>query len=118
MPPMLGAADIVVSDMKRSVDFYTNVLNIGLKPTQYFDVEAYTETILAFPRGPRPTGSPIILMQYKNEGKPQKQQGKLVFYVEDVAEVLDRCKKYGSEVYLDLGAGADWVKDIAMIRDP
>jgi len=118
MPPMLGAAGIGVSDMKRSVDFYTNVLNLGLKPTQYFDVESYIETILAFPRGAKPTGSPIILMQYKNTSKPKNQQGKLVFYVEDVAEVLNRCKKYGSEVYKDLGNGEGWVKDIAMVRDP
>jgi len=118
MPPSLGATGIGVSNLKESLHFYTKILDIGFKPTQHFDVEAYYETIIALPKGSRPVGSPIILMQYKNAPPPKNQQGKLVFYVEDVKEVLDRCKKYGSEIYLDLGAGADWVKDIAMVRDP
>jgi len=104
--------------MEKSIAFYKDILQIGLAPTQTFDVAAFKETILGFPRGSRPTGSQIILMEYKDGKIPQRQQGKLVFYVEDVKAVLDRCKAYGSEVYLDLGAGEDWVKNIAMVRDP
>src|SRR4051794_12659662 len=66
MPPMLGATGIGVSDMKKSVDFYTNVLQLGLQPTQTFDVAAFTETVLAFPKGTKNAGSQIILMQYKD----------------------------------------------------
>jgi catechol 2,3-dioxygenase-like lactoylglutathione lyase family enzyme len=57
-------------------------------------------------------------MQYKDGKTPLNQQGKLVFYVDDVKAVLDRCKAAGAKVYLDLGAGKDWVKNIAMVHDP
>jgi catechol 2,3-dioxygenase-like lactoylglutathione lyase family enzyme len=118
MPPMLGATGIGVSNMERSVAFYRDTLGIGLKQNQFFDVEHFTETIMGFPRGPKPTGSPIILMQYKDGTVPKNQQGKLVFYVEDVKAVMDRCKAYGCEVFLDLGAGQGWTKDIGLVRDP
>jgi lactoylglutathione lyase len=118
MPARLGAIGLGVSNLEKSVEFYTKVLSLGLEPTQFFDVEHYRETVIAFPRGPKPTGSSIILMEYKNGHKPVKQQGKLVFYVDDVSAVINRCKRYGCEVFLDLGAGEGWVKDIGMIRDP
>jgi catechol 2,3-dioxygenase-like lactoylglutathione lyase family enzyme len=118
MAPFLGATGIGVSNMEKSLKFYRDTLNIGLAATQTFDVEAFTETVLGFPRGSKPTGSQVILMQYKDGKTPLNQQGKLVFYVDDVKAVLDRCKAAGAKVYLDLGAGKDWVKNIAMVHDP
>lgn len=118
MPPSLAATGVGVSNMARSVSFYTNTLQLGLTQTQFFDVEAFIETILTFPKGAKPTGSPIILMQYKKGPPPKNQQGKLVFYVEDVKAVMDRCKAYGCEVFLDLGAGEGWTKGVGMVRDP
>ena len=115
---MLGATGIGVSDMKKSVDFYTNVLQLGLQPTQTFDVAAFTETVLAFPKGTKNAGSQIILMQYKDGVIPRNQQGKLVFYVDSVKELMDRCKAYGCEVFLDHGIGEGWTKEIGMVRDP
>ena len=118
MPPMLGAFGIGVANMDRSVKFYRDTLQIGLTPTTFFDVDSFTETIMTFPKGAKPTGSQIILMEYKNAPAPKNQQGKFVFYVEDVKAVMDRCKAYGCEVFLDLGAGTGWTKDIGMVRDP
>jgi catechol 2,3-dioxygenase-like lactoylglutathione lyase family enzyme len=118
MAPFLGATGIGVSNMERSVSFYRDTLKIGLAPTQTFDVEAFTETVMGFPKGSKPIGSQIILMQYKDGKIPRDQQGKLVFYVEDVKAVVDRCKAAGCRIFLDLGAGKDWVKNIAMVRDP
>jgi lactoylglutathione lyase len=118
MPPMLGAVGIGVSNLERSVKFYINTLGLGLKQRQFFDVEHFSEIIIGFNPGSKPTGSPIILMQYKDGKVPKNQQGKLVFYVEDVKAVMDRCKEYGCEVFLDLGAGTGWTKEIGMVRDP
>ena len=119
MSPFLGAAGIGVADMQKSIHFYTSILQLGLQPTQTFDVASFTETVLNFPRGSKPTGSPIILMQYKNASIPKNQQGKLVFYVEDVDAVMQRCKAYGSEVFLEPGqSGVEWAKSIGMVRDP
>jgi catechol 2,3-dioxygenase-like lactoylglutathione lyase family enzyme len=118
MPPMLGAVGIGVSNLERSVKFYINTLGLGLRQNQFFDVTEFKEVILGFPKGPKPTGSPIILMQYKDGKVPKNQQGKLVFYVEDVKAVMDRCKEYGCKVFLDVGAGEGWTKDIGIVRDP
>jgi len=115
---MLGGIGIGVANMDRSVKFYRDTLQLGLVPTQFFDVDSFTETVMAFPKGAKPTGSPIILMEYKNAPAPKNQQGKLVFYVENVKAVMDRCKGYGCDVFLDLGAGNGWTKDIGMVRDP
>jgi predicted enzyme related to lactoylglutathione lyase len=99
--------------MAASVSFYERIL--GYKPTQTFDVEAFTETVIAFPH--RKGGSQIILMQYKNRPQGVRDPpGKLVFYVEDVKEILEKCKKEGCEVTLDLGAGEGWVSKICMVK--
>lgn len=117
--PFLGAVGIGVSSIEASLKFYRDVLQIGLGPTQTFDVDSFKEVVLAFPRGSKPTGSQILLMEYKGGvPRPRNQQGKLVFYVEDVEEVLDRCKAFGSEVFWDLGKGKDWTRELAMVRDP
>jgi predicted enzyme related to lactoylglutathione lyase len=111
MPATLGAIGIGVSDMAKSVAFYERVL--GYKPTQTFDVEMFTETVMAFPHSKG--GSQLILMQYKN--RPQGVQnppGKLVWYVEDVKEVVDKCKAAGCKMMLELGSGEGWVSKIAM----
>jgi predicted enzyme related to lactoylglutathione lyase len=114
MPATLGAIGIGVSDMARSVAFYRDQL--GMKPTQTFDVEMFTETVMAFPH--RRAGSQIILMQYKNSQPVKDQAGKLVFYVEDVKEIFDRLKAYGCEVVLELGSAEGLAKGIAMVKDP
>jgi lactoylglutathione lyase len=118
MPHFLGATGIGVGDLDRSLKFYTDVLQLGLEPTQTFDVAAFKEIVLAFPKGSKPAGSQIILMEYKNTPAPKNQLGKLVFYVDDVKAVYDRCKGYGCKTFKALGEGEGWVKEIAMIRDP
>lgn len=108
-----------MTDMAASIKFFVDTLNIGLKAVQTFDVEMYYETVLAFPPGTKNAGSAIILMQYKNPKlpKPINQQGKMIFYVDDVKAVLARCKEAGCEIFLDLGAAKDW-PDMCMIYSP
>jgi len=118
MPAYLGATGIGVGDLERSKKFYIDILGLGLEVTQTFDVPAFKEIILGFPKGQKPAGSAIILMEYKNTPPPKNQLGKLVFYVDDVKAVYDRCIEYGSETFKALGDGEGWIKHIAMIRDP
>jgi predicted enzyme related to lactoylglutathione lyase len=118
MVTKLGAIGVGVSNLERSVHFYTKVLDIGLVPVQTFEAAEYNEVVLVFLKGAKIVGPAILLMQYKNGHKPVKQQGKMVFNVDEVKPILDRAKAYGSEIYLDLGAGEGVVAQIAMIRDP
>ncbi|KAF2433926.1 hypothetical protein EJ08DRAFT_646827 [Tothia fuscella] len=111
MPSTLGGIGLGVTDMAKSVSFYTKIL--GYRPTQTFDVEAFTETVLSFPH--KQGGTALILMQYKNRPEGVKNPpGKFVWYVEDVKEVVDRCKGEGCEMQLELGAGEGWVSKIAI----
>jgi len=58
-------------------------------------------------------------MQYKNAAPPKNQQGKFVFYVDDVGECMKRCREYGSQVFLEPGkAEEEWARGIGMVRDP
>lgn len=119
MPPSLGAIGIGVRDMSRSVHFYTRVLPLGLTPTTTFDVALFTETVLALPKSSKSTGSQIILMQYKNAPPPVNQQGKFVFYVDNVEECMAAAKEYGSEVFLAVGKAEEkWARGIGMVKDP
>jgi uncharacterized glyoxalase superfamily protein PhnB len=112
---MLGAVGIGVSNMARSVAFYKDQL--GMKSLQYFDVEAFSETVMGWTH--KGAGSQIILMQYKNAAPPRNQQGKLVFYIEDVPAMMEKLKAYGCQVYLEPGqAEQAWAKQIGMVRDP
>jgi catechol 2,3-dioxygenase-like lactoylglutathione lyase family enzyme len=118
MPTVLGQLGIGVSNLDRSVTFYTKTLSIGLAPTATFDTPDFIETVLAFPKGKQPTGSEIALMQYKDGVVPKKQQGKLMFYVDDVEEVMGRCKQGGAEVYSDFGEGEGIVEHVGIVLDP
>jgi catechol 2,3-dioxygenase-like lactoylglutathione lyase family enzyme len=120
----LGGVGLAVSDMATSVAFYRDIL--GYVPTQTFDVQDFTETILAFPHATSAAnsltgGSQLILMQYKKKPAPKRQIGKLVWYVEEpkIKEIADKCeKKYGLKAYKKLGVGEGWIKDIHMVYDP
>lgn len=116
---MLGAVGIGVTDMATSLKFFIDTLNIGLKSVQTFDVDMYYEEVLAFPPGTKNAGSAIILMQYKDPSlpKPINQQGKMVFYVDDVKAVLKRCEDAGCEIFHDLGASQEW-PDMCMVYSP
>jgi catechol 2,3-dioxygenase-like lactoylglutathione lyase family enzyme len=125
MPATLGAVGIGVADMNRSVHFYTKVLPLSISVTQTIDVAPFLEKILALPTFKSASGkttspgSQIILMQYKDGRVPKNQQGKLVFFVDDVGECMRRCKEYGSKVFLEVGAGIDaFSKTIGMVLDP
>jgi catechol 2,3-dioxygenase-like lactoylglutathione lyase family enzyme len=125
MPTVLAAIGLGVSNLQRSIDFYTKTLAIGLQVTETFDAPDFIETMLAFPKekGSKAIGVEIALMQYKNDADnsvvPKRQrQGKLMFYVDDVQDLMERCKKAGVEVYSDYGDGDGVMEHLGIVRDP
>lgn len=89
----LGATGIGVSDLARSVDFYTRV--IGMKQLQTFKLDYMDEVVVA-----HEARSAIVLMHYTDGSNPNYKDLpiKLVFYVTDPAAVADRIKAEGLQI--------------------
>ncbi len=92
-PDLLTAVGIGVSDMKRSVDFYSRV--IGMKVTQTFKLDHMDETVLAFDGR-----SAVVLMHYTDGSKQHYKDNpvKLVFYFTDPKAVATRIREFGCEI--------------------
>jgi lactoylglutathione lyase len=92
----MAAIGIGVSDMARSVDFYTRVL--GMTKTQEFKLDYMDEVIVGY------EGSPAVALMHYTDGSAQHYTNnpvKLVFNVPDVAAVIDRIRKEGLEIVAD-----------------
>ncbi|MET0341284.1 MAG: VOC family protein [Polyangiales bacterium] len=95
-PSLLGAVGIVVTDLKKSTDFYTRVL--GMKQTATYNLANMDEVVLAHDN---PRGSSLILMQYKDGTKftfPDPPMLKLVNYVFDAKVTADKIRAEGYKV--------------------
>jgi lactoylglutathione lyase len=91
----LGAIGIGVSDLRRSAEFYMNVL--GMKQLQTFKLPHMDEIVLGL-EGSR--GSAIVLMHW-TDGSARNYQDlpiKLVFYVPDPKAVAQRIRDAGMEI--------------------
>jgi hypothetical protein len=106
---------IPVTDMKKSLEFWTKTLGIGLQqqiPT--INAILYQETILSIaPASTKDTaGANIILMQYPNTTiKHGAASGKAVFFVNDVPKMVSSLKEKGVQPFLNLGV-------VTMFKDP
>jgi lactoylglutathione lyase len=92
-PNLLGAVGIGVSDLAKSVDFYSRV--IGMTQTQTFKVEYMDEVVLAF------EGRTAVVLMHYTDGSVRNYKDnpvKLVFYVVDPREISDRIKAEGLEI--------------------
>jgi len=92
-PNLLGAVGIGVSDLAKSVDFYSRV--IGMTQTQTFKVEYMDEVVLAF------EGRTAVVLMHYTDGSVRNYKDnpvKLVFYVVDPKEISDRIKAEGLEI--------------------
>ena len=92
-PNLLGAVGIGVSDLAKSVDFYSRV--IGMTQTQTFKVEYMDEVVLAF------EGRTAVVLMHYTDGSVRNYKDnpvKLVFYVVDPQAVSDRIKAEGLEI--------------------
>jgi lactoylglutathione lyase len=92
-PNLLGAVGIGVSDLAKSVDFYSRV--IGMTQTQTFKVEYMDEVVLAF------EGRTAVVLMHYTDGSARNYKDnpvKLVFYVVDPQTISDRIKAEGLEI--------------------
>ena len=93
-----GAAGIGVSDLKRSTDFYMNVF--GMKKLWKLKLPYMHEMILILDGG---RGSSVVLMHYIDGSNPNYTNNpvKLVFYVTDPKECIDKIRREGLEIVRD-----------------
>ncbi len=92
-PDFLGAVGIGVSDMDRSVDFYTRVL--GMQKTQTFKLDYMDEVVVAH------EGRTAVVLMHYTDGSARNYKDnpvKLVFYVTDPKAVSDRIRAEGLEI--------------------
>ena len=92
-PNLLGAVGIGVSDLERSVDFYSRVL--GMSQTQTFKLDYMDEVVLAF------EGRTAVVLMHYTDGSARNYKDnpvKLVFYVTDPKVVIDRIRAEGLEI--------------------
>ena len=89
----LGATGIGVSDMKRSVEFYTRAL--GMKQTQTFKLDYMDEVVLSH------EGRSAIVLMHWTDGSARNYRDnpiKLVFYVTDPKAVAAAIRAEGCEI--------------------
>jgi lactoylglutathione lyase len=86
----LTAVGIGVSDLKRSVDFYTRVL--GMQQTQTFKLDYMDEVVVA-----HEGRSAVVLMHYTDGSARNYRDNpvKLVFYVTDPAGLIEAIRAEG-----------------------
>jgi lactoylglutathione lyase len=92
-PDFLGAVGIGVSDLKRSADFYINVL--GMTQAQVIKLDHMDEIILV-----HENRTAVVLMHW-TDGSARNYKDvpvKLVFYYTDPPAMADRIKAAGLEV--------------------
>ena len=90
---------IGVSDLKRSVDFYTRVC--GMKQVQTIKLDYMDETILAYSAdGSIAKGSRLVLMHWTDGSRRNYKDNpiKLVLGVPDAKAVADRIRAEGLEI--------------------
>jgi catechol 2,3-dioxygenase-like lactoylglutathione lyase family enzyme len=107
---------IPVTNAKRSIEFYTKTLDLGLQQVgMTLDFLIYKETILSFAPGAtasKTPGSSLVIMEYPTKKTLKGDEiGKVIFYVDDVAAQIAKMKQKKVEIMLDMG-------ELAMVKDP
>jgi len=90
----ISSVGIGVSDLARSIDFYTRVM--GMTYVTTFTTEAMDEALLRFPGG----GTAVVLMHYTDGSAPNYRDNpvKLVFHVVDPAVTVEAIRAEGLEI--------------------
>lgn len=116
-PAIVSAFGIGVSDLSRSLAFYTT--NLGLKSTgETFNTTQFDEIILTLP-GVH-TGSAVVLMKWKIPKNIANVGVKLVFDVPDVKGTIEKMRTAGHKIVLEPGSGKVGNRTLptAMALDP
>lgn len=92
-PNSLTAVGIGVTDLDRSVDFYTRVL--GMEVTATFNLPHMNEVMVAYPGR-----SAVILMNFIDGSTPNYRNNpvKLVFYVTEPVALIEAIRAEGLEI--------------------
>jgi acyl dehydratase/predicted enzyme related to lactoylglutathione lyase len=89
----LGAVGLGVSDLKRSVDFYTRV--IGMTQIRTFKISYMDEVVVAF------EGRTAVVLMHYTDGSARNYKDnpvKLILYVPDPAAVIERIREEGLSI--------------------
>ena len=95
----ISSVGIGVSDLPRSIDFYTRVM--GMTYVTTYTTEAMDEALLRFPAG----GASVVLMHYTDGSEPNYRDNpvKLVIHVDDPAAIAERIRAEGLEIVREPG---------------
>jgi lactoylglutathione lyase len=110
-----GATGLAVSDLDRSVDFYTRVL--GMKELMRSALPNMNEVVVGF-GGPQ---AAIVLMNYIDDSNPNYHDnpGKLVFFFVDPVAAAERIRAEGLEIVREPTAIAEMGGTVVgFARDP
>ena len=111
---VISAFGLGVSDLERSVDFYSRVL--GMVELRRVKVSYMDEVIIGFEGRP-----PLVLMHYTDGSVRNYKDNpvKLVIYVDDPVDLFERVKAEGLPVVREPGPSAEMDGAIiALIKDP
>lgn len=95
-PNSLGAVGLGVSDLERSVDFYTRV--IGMTQIRTFKISYMDEVVVAF------EGRTAVVLMHYTDGSARNYKDnpvKLILYVPNPAAVVERIRAEGLSIVRD-----------------
>jgi lactoylglutathione lyase len=113
----LSAIGIGVTNMTEATKFYTDMFDMKYTG-QLIRTALFDEMILTYPSPS--TGSALVLMEWKNKKSVKDLPIKLVFYVEDVKEKVEKLRKAGMKITLEPGTGkvGNTTLPTAFVSDP
>jgi lactoylglutathione lyase len=107
-----------VSDLRRSVDFYTRVC--GMVELQTYHLSYMDEVIIGFVEDGVTQGARLVLMHW-TDGSPRNYQDnpvKIVFQVPDARAFADRVRAAGYEIPREPGKSSVSNNVVGFARDP
>lgn len=115
---ILRTIGITVSDLDRSVDFYTRV--IGMQQLRVIELPYLKEVIVGYAAQGFERGSRLVLMRWldNDSRNPKDNPVKLVFQVKDTVAFAERIRADGCEVTREAGKSSVSNAVIAMCKDP
>ncbi len=118
--PYFRSTGLGVSDLVRSVDFYTRVM--GMEQVQTFELDYMDEVVVAFPDGNGGHGHRLVLMHWHDGSQRDYSNNpvKIVWQVPDARAVAERARAAGCRVTREPGPSkAPGSKNVVgFIEDP
>lgn len=108
-----AAVGIGVSDLARSVDFYTRVL--GMTKMQTFSLPHMEEVVVGYPGS-----AAVVLMHYTDGSNPNYRNNpvKLVFHVGDAAALAETIRADGCAIQSEAAPFEELKTIVVLASDP